>query len=98
MIFTQTEQRRGEWVAWGMRAVMVLMLGWMIVSTLGCTGLLIDKETRAMLREVVASGDLTADDPEVVVEFGHSYFMRIALANTKITAKVAVKGDKAEPD
>ena len=98
MTFTKREQRRGEWTAWGMRAFLAVLIIGMLGFGSGCTGLLIDKDTRAMLKEVVASGNLTADDPEVVVEFGHSYFMRIALANTKIAAKVAAKGDKADPD
>lgn len=78
--------------------ILIAILMLCVLATSGCTGLLIDKDTRTMLREVVASGNLTAEDPEVIVEFGHSYFMRIAIANTKIAAKVAVKGDKPDPE
>ncbi len=95
MTFTKRERWLGNVGGWSlMGAIIIVIVGF----ATGCTGLLIDKDTRAMLREVVASGKVTADDPEVIVEFGHSYFMRIALANTKITAKAAVKGDKPDPE
>ncbi len=95
MTFTKRERWLGNVTAW---SLMSILISFAVGFASGCTGLLIDKDTRAMLKEVVASGNVTADDPEVVVEFGHSYFMRIALANTKIAAKVGVKGDKLGPE
>jgi len=91
MKFTPTEQHRGEWTAWGMRIVIGILIIGLATFASGCTAMLIDKDTMGLLKEVVASGTVDAEDPEIIVEFGHSYFMRVALQNTDISAEVSGK-------